>query len=91
MNSETFMHDFVDGLDSETLLEWCDIMGVPHNVYDWRGVDETLEDDHPNKADDLRAALVTKFLPINSDFSRLAPQMTSVDLARHIAKGEQCL
>ena len=61
MANDTFVTDFVDGLDSEALLTWCEIMGVPHNVDDWRGVDETLDDDHPEKADDLRAALIKKF------------------------------
>ena len=112
MSNDTVVTDFVDGLDSDALLVWCDIMDVPHNVDDWRGVDETLDDDHPDKTEDLRIALIAKFLLTKADTDVrectkcgneadciegvcqscvLAREMpiSSVDLTRHIAKGEQ--
>lgn len=51
---QNFAEIFVGDLPTEALFGWCDIFKVPHNEDAW------LDDDWPDKEDELRAELIEK-------------------------------
>lgn len=57
MDNDNFITNFVDALEFDVLLAWCDIMNVPHNAEGW------TDDNYPDETDALRSALIEKFQP----------------------------
>lgn len=58
MTMDTFVTNFVDAMDLDTVIVWADILNVPHNESQW------IDDDFPDKSDELRVAVVEAMLNV---------------------------